>query len=51
MYIVMAPLEKRPDKKTDAEGEVPSAETIGDAIAAKGAMPQATTEAPAQQGP
>jgi hypothetical protein len=51
MYIVMAPLEKRPDRKTDAEGEEPSAETIGDAIAAKAAMPQAAAETPAQQGP
>jgi hypothetical protein len=51
MYIVMAPLEKRPDKKTDADGEEPTADTIGDAIAAKAPVPQATTEAPAQQGP
>lgn len=60
MYIVMAPLEKRPDKKTD-EGMAPSTapnkqppsggETIGDAIAAKGSAPQAAAEAPAQQGP
>jgi len=57
MYIVMAPLEKRADKKTDAgDGEAPSAgETIGDAIAAKAApspaaAPAVATEAPAQQG-
>jgi hypothetical protein len=51
MYIVMAPLEKRVEKKTDADGDAPEAETIGDAIAAKAPAPQATTEAPAQQGP
>lgn len=57
MSIVMAPLEKRAEKKTEAadEGDAqPAGETIGDAIAAKGAVqpaPQATTEAPAQQGP
>ncbi|HEY6608964.1 MAG TPA: translation initiation factor IF-3 [Candidatus Limnocylindria bacterium] len=51
MYIVMAPLEKRAEKKTDADGDEPAAETIGDAIAAKAPAPPATTEAPAQQGP
>ena len=51
MYIVMAPQEKRPDRKTDAEGDAPEVETIGDAIAAKGPMPPAATETPAQQGP
>ena len=51
MYIVMAPIEKRPEKKTEETN------TIGDAIAAKGqAVPQgspapAAVEAPAQQGP
>lgn len=50
MYIVMAPLEKRPEKKTDGVGDEPAAETIGDAIAAKAQAPEATTEAPAQQG-
>ena len=59
MYIIMAPLEKRAEKKTE-DGETETApsptsqspangETIGDAIAAKGtAAPQAATEAPAQ---
>jgi hypothetical protein len=58
MYIVMAPLEKRPEKKTEADGEgvtEPVGETIGDAIAAKAPPPRAeqpaaATEAPAQQG-
>jgi translation initiation factor IF-3 len=59
MYIVMGPLEKRPEKKTDAEGEgvsTPAGETIGDAIAAKAppaaaaSAAEATSEAPAQQG-
>jgi len=61
MYIVMAPLEKRAEKKseTDEDDGQPAAatasdqpqangETIGDAIAAKGTAPQAATEAPAQ---
>ena len=58
MYIIMAPLEKRAEKKTDtddegeaaeASGQPPAAgETIGDAIAAKGTAPQAASEAPAQ---
>jgi translation initiation factor IF-3 len=53
MYIVMAPLEKRAEKKTDGEaGEQPAlsaeaakpeaptnGETIGDAVAAKGSAP------------
>jgi hypothetical protein len=58
MYIVMAPLEKRPDRKIEADGEAgtqPVGETIGDAIAAKAPaplaeQPAATSEAPAQQG-
>ena len=60
MYIVMAPLEKRTEKKTEAGGEAtatPAGETIGDAIAAKAPppppvaeQPTATNEAPAQQG-
>jgi translation initiation factor IF-3 len=57
MYIVMAPLEKRVEKKTDtgesATDEKPAAqpatppnggETIGDAIAAKGKAPTITVE-------
>ncbi len=57
MYIVMAPLEKRPERKTDtgegaaAEGPPPQpstppggGETIGDALAAKGTAPTATVE-------
>jgi translation initiation factor IF-3 len=59
MYIVMAPLEKRPEKKTDwgeatADGPAPQpatppngGETIGDAIAAKGKAPTATVQPPA----
>jgi translation initiation factor IF-3 len=63
MYIVMAPLEKRPDKK--AEGPVaetsatqpaakPAAqpsggETIGDVLAARGKAPTATVEPPAPE--
>ena len=59
MYIVMAPLEKRTEKKTDtgeatADGPAPQpatppngGETIGDAIAAKGKAPTATVEPPA----
>jgi len=60
MYIVMAPLEKRPEKKNDtgdggAEA-VPAGETIGDAVAAKAPAPNgveetaATSEEPAKQG-
>jgi len=65
MYIVMGPLEKRPEKKGD--GTEPSAttesteppkggETIGDAVAAKAppapaaSSVEATTEAPAAKG-
>ena len=57
MYIVMAPLEKRPEKKIengDAESSADAGETIGEAIAAKGSAPPrgvtapATSEAPAQ---
>jgi translation initiation factor IF-3 len=60
MYIVMAPLEKRPEKKADKGGgaatESPApkpagppngGETIGDVIAAKGKAPTATVEPPA----
>jgi translation initiation factor IF-3 len=60
MYIVMAPLEKRPEKKTeqgegspaDAPASQPAAspnggETIGDAVTAKGTAPTATVEPPA----
>jgi translation initiation factor IF-3 len=59
MYIVMAPLEKRAEKKTEnggAEGSVAAGDTIGDAIAAKRPVPArepaapAASEAPAQQG-
>ena len=65
MYIVMAPLEKRAEKKTeDAAGEQPATstamaaesqeapangETIGDAVAAKGSAPTATVEPPAAE--
>ena len=58
MYIIMAPIEKRPEKKTE-NGDVDDstdAETIGDAIAAMASAPQrgasapAVSEAPAQQG-
>ena len=58
MYIIMAPLEKRAEKKSDTDEGQPAAstsdqppasgETIGDAIAAKGTAPQAASEAPAQ---
>lgn len=57
MYIVMAPLEKRPDKKTesgDVADSTDAGETIGEAIAAKGSAPPrgvrapAASEAPAQ---
>jgi translation initiation factor IF-3 len=58
MYIIMAPLEKRAEKRTDTDnGGTPAeepmqppagGETIGDAIAAKGNAPQAASEAPAQ---
>jgi translation initiation factor IF-3 len=56
MYIVMAPLDKRAEKKTDREQEAaagPSPKpkeppeggnTIGDALAAKGQAPTATVE-------
>ncbi len=53
MSIVMAPLEKRPEKKSD-KGETDASQTsepaggqtIGDAVAAKGAAPRAATETP-----
>jgi translation initiation factor IF-3 len=58
MYIVMAPLEKRPDKRDEdggAEGGAPSqseqppegGETIGDRVAAQGKAPAVTAEAEA----
>jgi len=59
MYIVMAPIEKRPDKKSEdggAEESAPAGDTFGAAIAAKAPTPQrgatapAASEAPAQQG-
>ena len=58
MYIVMAPVEKRPEKKSEqaAGGEHagndarPAGETIGDALAAKGQRPAAPDEASAAQG-
>jgi translation initiation factor IF-3 len=59
MYIVMAPLEKRAEKKSedgDAEGSADAGDTIGDAVAAKSPAPPrepaapASSEAPAQQG-
>jgi translation initiation factor IF-3 len=55
MYIVMAPLEKRPEKKTDEAGQPvaaaaaaaaagePNGATIGEALAAKGQRPPAAT--------
>jgi translation initiation factor IF-3 len=61
MYIVMAPLEKRPEKQPKGEGgtvETPAAQTggpanggdtIGDALVAKGQATTATVEPPAQQ--
>jgi translation initiation factor IF-3 len=60
MYIVMAPLEKRVEKKTDgdgaaeaapAEAPVPTGETIGDALAAKGKTAAATATATATAEP
>lgn len=59
MYIVMAPVEKRPEKKSEngeADGSADAGDTIGDAIAAKVPAPArepaapAAGEAPAQQG-
>ena len=58
MFIIMAPLERRPERKADGDPAATSetttespagGETIGDAIAAKGSAPAATTEAPAPQ--
>jgi hypothetical protein len=58
MFIIMAPLERRPERKADVDpgatsestGEpLASGETIGDAIAAKGSAPAAPAEAPAPQ--
>jgi hypothetical protein len=45
MYIVMAPLEKRPEKKIEGV----ETETIGDAVAAKAPQPTAPQGA-AEQG-
>ena len=57
MFIVMAPLEKRADKKDDRAAQNGAAaepeETIADALAAKSAAPAVGSEpaeAPAQQG-
>jgi translation initiation factor IF-3 len=59
MYIVMAPLEKRAEKKserperTDGAAQAapePTGETIGDALAARGQAPTATAEAPEPPG-
>lgn len=63
MYIVMAPLEKRIEKKDstatdgDATASAPDGETIGDAVAAKGPTPAPVaqestdrTAEPAEQG-
>jgi translation initiation factor IF-3 len=51
MYIVMAPVEKRPEKKTENGGDAASAartgETIGDAVAAKASAPRPAAPAPA----
>jgi hypothetical protein len=59
MYIVMGPIEKRPDKQPKSEGETADApaaqaaapanggDTIGDALAARGQAPTATVEPPA----
>jgi hypothetical protein len=52
MYIVMGPLEKRVEKKTDgADGAPePDGDTIGDAVAAKASPPAAAAEpAPAPE--
>jgi translation initiation factor IF-3 len=58
MFIIMAPLERRPERKADGDPAATSesttespagGETIGDAIAAKGSAPAVTTEAPAPQ--
>lgn len=58
MFIIMAPLERRPERKADGDQAATSesttespagGETIGDAIAAKGSAPTATTDAPAAQ--
>jgi len=58
MFIIMAPLERRPERKADGDPAATSesttespagGETIGDAIAAKGNAPAVTTEAPAPQ--
>jgi hypothetical protein len=63
MYIVMAPLEKRPEKRGEGEATEEAAaqqpqqppeggETIGDRLAAKGQAPAATAEPePGADGP
>jgi len=67
MYIVMAPLEKRAEKKTDAadqgeaqaavtgaagaDGPQPNGGTIGDALAAKGQRPATGSQRPASEAP
>jgi translation initiation factor IF-3 len=56
MYIIMAPLERRPERKVEGDAttsttEPPAGgETIGDAVRAKGTTPAAAAEAPTQQG-
>ncbi|MFN2418236.1 MAG: translation initiation factor IF-3 [Candidatus Limnocylindria bacterium] len=59
MYIVLAPVEKRAEKKSEngeAGSSADAGDTIGDAIAAKSPVPQrepaapASSEAPAHQG-
>lgn len=56
MYIIMAPIEKRAEKKADADGTSEGGgETIGDAVAAQAPAAaadanRASAEAPAQQG-
>jgi translation initiation factor IF-3 len=40
MYIVMAPLEKRPEKKSAPRTDEPEGETIGDVVAAKSEQQQ-----------
>jgi translation initiation factor IF-3 len=56
MYIIMAPLERRAERKAEGDAttsttEPPAGgETIGDAVRAKGSTPAAAAEAPTQQG-
>ena len=61
MYIVMAPIEKRHEKKVepgagaegtetpDGSGDAPGGNTIGDALVAKGQAPAATPEPVAEE--